>query len=111
MSGPGFPVRLLVKDKTVLSANPCELTMLRVINGDAGIRYLQLFDKATTGAVTLGTTVPIFTALLDASTTVDQPIDIGKGLRFSVGIVAAVTTGETTGALATLDSSVRFALR
>lgn len=104
---PGYPARFdTVKDKTVLSANPCVLTALRVRNGDAAIRYLQLFDRATTGGITLGTTPPDFTILLEGITTADQEVKLGNGLRFTVGIVAAMTTTETGSTLATADSVV-----
>lgn len=79
---------------TLVTAGHTRLHMIQGVNGDAAVRYLQLFDSATTGAVTLGTTTP--TAVLAIPSSGDGPFAVDcKGLVFYAGLVYAVTTTST----------------
>lgn len=66
---------------------------MSIVNNQAAVIFVQLFDIATAGAVTLGTTVPTYEFSVAASTSVVAPLPAG-GLRFRNGIQAASTTTE-----------------
>lgn len=65
------------------------LTTLSGLNPNAAISYLQVFDSATAGAVTVGTTVPNFVIPFPANG-VNAPLT--DRLEFFNGIVIAATT-------------------
>src|SRR5436309_1877376 len=64
-----------------------------VVNAQAVAGFLQVFDVATAGAVTLGTTNPTWEFGFAASVSVDVPLPIA-GLKFRNGLQAASTTLE-----------------
>ena len=63
-------------------------------NKGAADCYLQIFDAATAGAVTLGTTVPLrhFWSPANGAWTIETSVE---GIKFANGIVIAATTTET----------------
>lgn len=63
--------------------------VVEAINTTASQAYLQLFDAATTDAVTVGTTIPTYVLKSLAS---DPALDKLHETVFSKGIVAASTT-------------------
>ena len=64
---------------------------VQLLNGNAAIVYLQLFDAAATTDVTLGTTVPDKVIKCEAS--VEKDVAFEHRPRFKNGLVYAVTTG------------------
>jgi hypothetical protein len=78
----------------VKSSAAGQLGMLHCSNGGASTAFVQVFDVATAGAVTLGTTVP------DLSFEIPPGISSGYslplvGMQFSAGIQVAATTTAT----------------
>jgi hypothetical protein len=76
-------------------------------NGSGAVAYIQLFDSATAGAVTVGTTTPKLS--LGIPTTLASgtgPAVIG--VAFYKGIVAASTTTATGSSTATMDCNVTY---
>lgn len=77
---------------TLLVGHRCTLGWVNAINTTGSAAYTQLFDAATAGAVTLGTTVPTLVVSSAAS---------GAGFQSSIdavftnGVVAASTTTTT----------------
>ena len=61
-------------------------------NNTAGIAWIQFFDAATTGAVTLGVTVPVWAAPIPASGILTIPPGARALLAFVNGIVYAATS-------------------
>ncbi len=57
--------------------------------------FLQFFNAASTGAVTVGTTVPVFTIRLGADSTFGKDADDSPVHHFSLGCVIAVTSTRT----------------
>lgn len=100
-----------VNTKQLLYSGPCNMLWVDGCNPDnAANAWVQLFDAASTAAVTLGTTVPKFQFALPlgagSSTTsgIRSESFIPLSLGFTLGVVAAVTTarsGASTVAVAT----------
>ena len=63
---------------------------LDIVNNQAIAIFVQVFDAATAGAVTLGTTVPNLEFPVAASGNVF--ISLGPGFRFHAGLQLASTT-------------------
>jgi hypothetical protein len=79
----------------LLAVGYCNLESVEIENPNTTVVYLQLFDSATTAAVTLGTTVPNTTRLIPAGDGVASGvriIEFNAPLRFGSGIVYAITT-------------------
>lgn len=91
--GEGITLRDMGAVAAVKTSQAGILTRAAVVNAQAVAGFLQLFDVATAGAVTLGTTVPNWEFGFAASVSVDVPLPIG-GLKFRNGLQAASTTGE-----------------
>ena len=70
------------------------LTQVHGINTTGAAAYVQLFDAATAGAVTPGTTVPDHVLTMAASA---SAIDVfsSDGYVFELGVVAVATTTNT----------------
>ena len=78
---------------------------MHAINTAGAASYLQLFDAATAGAVTVGTTVPDVVIKMASSDPVTEPMP-GDGVEFHNGIVAAATTTATGNTGATVHARV-----
>lgn len=63
-------------------------------NPAATICYVQIFDVATAGAVTLGTTVPVKSLMMPAGAAANVPA-VAPGIAFASGIQVACTTTST----------------
>ncbi len=92
---PAEPFRLanLGAVVSVRSSAPVVLTGLSIINNQAAAIFVQLFDAATAGAVTLGTTVPTFEFNGAASVPLMPPLAAG-GIKFRFGLQMASSTTE-----------------
>lgn len=78
--------------KATIIAVPAILTGMALINGLAAISFVQLFD-ALLANVTLGTTNPDWEFPVPAS--VGSLVNLSaSGIKFHIGIVVGVTTGE-----------------
>ena len=66
-----------------------QLSWLNVYNPSAAVAYVQLFDSATVGAVTIGTTPPLVSFAVAAGNTLNLALD---RMGFFSGIMAAATT-------------------
>lgn len=111
-SGGLTPKRLSALSTTVTGIKASaagQLMMLQCGNTNASEEYVQLFDVATTGGVTLGTTAPTLSVPIAATTTGGFTLSI-TGLQFANGIqVAATTTATGSTAPATaLDCNAAF---
>lgn len=78
---------------SVRSSIALVLNGLSIVNAQAAVIFVQLFDVATAGAVTLGTTVPTYEFSVPASTSVVVPLPQG-GIKFRNGLQAASSTAE-----------------
>lgn len=87
------PVYTLILDeqKILISASECNLYGFDILNLDAAVRYVKLYDAATIASVTLGTTVPVMIIPVPASGGRDAFPNIPLH-HFTTGIVAAMTT-------------------
>lgn len=90
-SGGLLSARVVTGTTGVIKASAGQLySLLSVLNGNAAVRYLHLYDKAT--APTLSTDTPILTIALAASS-VQNAIDLTTiGAAFANGIAWAYTT-------------------
>ena len=73
---------------TTIKSGAGELGAYHCINPNAAVSYIQLFD--TSGAVTLGITVPVLSLGLPAND--GGNIEWGMGIHFANAIKVAVTT-------------------
>lgn len=78
--------------KATLSVGKVTLAGLSIVNNQAAVIFVQLFD-ALLANVTLGTTVPDYEFSVAASTSVVVPIAT-NGVLFRTGIVVGSTTTE-----------------
>lgn len=78
-----------------------------IFNGSAATAYLQMFDAAAVGNVTLGTTAPDLSIGIPTGQQVPI-IVIGDGILFRLGIVIAFTT--TRGGAVAPASSIDYNL-
>lgn len=86
-----------------LSAVPCYLQTMYVKNGDAAVRYLQIFNIVAADVV-LGTTVPTFVIPILASAS--ELLNIHGGVFMSAGLSVACTTTSGGAGAATIDAMV-----
>ena len=80
----------------------------RIYNPNAAVAFVQVFNTATTGAVALGTTVPVEVYPIPAGATLDGQVDFSY--NYSAGIVIAATTTATGNTAVTtgLMTSLRY---
>jgi hypothetical protein len=86
-----------VKTAVDIKTSSGRLQYLHAVNGDAAVRYIQVFNTPA-ASVTLGTTVPVLvlTMASSASATIDLPASVAlKGDGISVAATTAAT-GNTT---------------
>jgi len=107
------PARLLSAastNATSLKASAGQLGFIYATNLNAAVRYLKLYNKAS--SPTVGTDTPVATLPIPASTTgAGFIIGIPGGLNFTTGIAYAVTTGVAdadTGAVAANEIIIAF---
>jgi hypothetical protein len=88
----GSPIR--VSSKTSIKGSAGTLSALSAINTTGSIRWVQLFDAATTGVVTLGSTLPDLEIALAAVAGTQVTITFPQGWPFANGLIYAATTTE-----------------
>jgi hypothetical protein len=95
--------------KSIKSSASGQLGMLVCSNTNASVGYVQVFDVATSGGVTLGTTTPKLSLAIPATNSDGFTLSIA-GVQFANGIqVAATTTATGLTALGTaLDCNAAF---
>jgi len=75
-------------------STPPTVLYFNVANANTSIVYIQFFNAAAAGSVTLGTTAPTFWIAVPATNgVIDTPFV--NGFTFSSGIVVAATTTPT----------------
>lgn len=91
---------------TTVKSGAGELGAYHCINPNASVAYVQIFD--TSGAVTLGSTVPVLSLGLPASD--GGNLEWGMGIHFANAIKVAATTTATgsTGPGTNLDCNFAF---
>jgi hypothetical protein len=87
----GAPIRVCAK--TSIKGSAGVLFGLTMINVSGSTRWVQFFDAATVGAVTLGTTLPDLEFQILANSQI-LPYIPDYGIPFGNGIIMAVTTTE-----------------
>jgi hypothetical protein len=96
-AGGWTPSRLSALSTTVTaikSSAAGSLGMLVCGNPNASIIFIQVFDVATAGGVTLGTTAPTLSFQVDASSSIGFALPV-NGMAFANGIQVAATTTAT----------------
>lgn len=96
---------------TLLSILPTRLGGYFIGNtANAAVSYVQIFDAASTSAVTLGTTAPKLSLAIPANGSANLNIS-DEGIKFLNGIVIAVTTTRagSTGPASTVDYNLWYA--
>ncbi len=111
-TGGWTPKRLSALSTTVTAVKSSaagQLGMIQCGNTNASQGYVQIFDVATAGGVTLGTTVPNLSIPIAATNTGGYTLSL-QGMQFANGIqVAATTTATGSTALGTaLDCNAGF---
>lgn len=108
---PGRLVSAASTNGTVIKASAGSLYTLTVVNLNAAVRYLKVYNSTS---VTVGTTTPTWTIPVPASTTgagIAVPIP-ACGIAFGTGICLGLTTGAAdndTGAVAANEIFVNYA--
>jgi hypothetical protein len=77
-------------NSTLVKSTAGSVLAITVANNAGAARYVRFYDKAT--APTIGTDVPAFTLVLEA-TTAPCTISIPAGIPFSSGIGFGISTG------------------
>lgn len=77
-----------------ISTQESAIGKVHAINSSGATAYIQVFDAASTGAVTLGTTVPILQYVCATAASITDNM-VAAGLHFASGIVVASTTAQT----------------
>ena len=93
---------------TVVKAVPVNLGGYNFSNPNAAIIYIQVFDAAATGAITLGTTTPIASIAIPAYGVTDSGPTFTGGFAFLTGIVVAATTTPTGNTAPTTAINANF---
>ena len=95
---------------TSLKASAGVLGFIYAVNLNAAVRYLKLYNKAS--SPTVGTDTPVATLPIPASTTgAGFMLPMGPGIAFATGIAYALTTGAAdsdTGAVAANEQFLLF---
>jgi hypothetical protein len=110
--GGSQAVSVLSLDDTpgqAVKATPGLLCGWALLNTAAAITYVQVFDLAAVGSVTLGTTAPNFVIPMAVSTAYHFAFPQGKSLPFANGIVMFATTTPTGSTGATVNGVVFIA--
>lgn len=81
---------------------------LLVENNGASDCFIQIFDKAVVGDVTLGTTVPDLTFRVPASGAFGKDVNDSPLRYFSKGCIVAVTGARTTNAAPAAPATATF---
>jgi hypothetical protein len=76
-------------------------------NGDAAVRYLQIFNKPSTG-VTLGTDTPYLVIPMAASASVLVDFDGGVWMETGISVACTTTATGSTGATAAATVNVVY---
>jgi hypothetical protein len=71
------------------SSNACVTGIFGTGSGSGKVCYLKMFNAASTGAVTMGTTVPLLNIGIHHPHSAS--FDCSLGLRFGSGLVIAIT--------------------
>lgn len=90
----------LTNTAVLVKGAPCEVAGWQNFNIAAADAWLHLYDAATAGAVTVGTTTPDYSILIPAGSGVlygGNTDDLQDPLRFESGLVIAATAGPTNG--------------
>ncbi len=90
-SYPSFTTGLDESPLVLVSAGPVELSNAMFYNNDSAAGYVQLFDAAAIGDVTLGTTAPKW-VMTAAATSMSTQLIFCHPLMFSSGLVIAFTS-------------------
>ena len=83
--------------KSGVSSVPCELTGFNIINSDTADVYVKFYD-ASSGSTTVGTTVPILTVYVPASSTIFQPHRWKDSIKYfatAMTIVSVTTLADS----------------
>ncbi len=89
----GSPIR--VSAKTLIKGSAGALLSLIITNTTGSTIWVQMFDAATTAAVTLGTTLPDLEFQVAANLSLNATIHLpSTGWPFGAGLVYAQTTAE-----------------
>jgi len=92
---------------TAMVEHKCVVVGTNVQNGTAAAAFVQLFDAAAIGDVTIGTTVAKLVVANAASSSANETYGV-DGIVFELGVMAASTTlpVNTTGALQNVHIAV-----
>lgn len=99
----------LTNTKVLINGAACNFGgHLTIYNPNVTVAYIQVFDAATTAAVTLGSTAPTALIIVPAGSAAN--VEISNGVHMASGIVIAATTTATgsTAMSSTLDGTLLY---
>jgi hypothetical protein len=94
--------------KTLIKGSAGNLYGMYFLNNTAVASWIQFFNAATTGAVTLGTTAPVWAAPIAANGILSIPPGALALLNFSAGIVYAATSTLQGATTESMSGTVQF---
>lgn len=92
----------------VVAAGPTRLRGVYALNVDNELSWIQIFDAAATGDVTLGTTAPDMSIPVAASGGTREITFPEEGVTFNAGIVVAATKGASNSTAADAGVHANF---
>ena len=96
----------LAATATLLSSVPCWLKAIHAYNAANAAGFVQLFNANATASVTVGTTAP--NASFGTATVTTISPDLGEGIYFPTGLVAAATTTYNGASAGSAAMTVNF---
>ena len=97
----------LTSTKTTVKAAPGIMGILYCYNSNAAVAYIQVFN-ATTANVTVGSTTPVLSLPIAATSIGGFGFGGGSGFYFSTAITVAATTTATGSSTNTVDCNVGY---
>lgn len=98
----------LTATAVLVQTGPCALEALWAVNEAAAESFIQFFDAAQVGDVTVGTTANRFALPLPASG--GGVVPLPSKINFQKGLVAASTTTASGNSTATVDALFHMAV-
>lgn len=107
---PKFLLNVTNSPVSLRASSNVAIGAFNIVNPNAAISYVQLFDALAANAVTLGTTLPTAWLAVAANGVLSDSFP-GNGVEFPNGIVIAATTTPTGNTAPSSALNVQFFTR